>query len=75
VSITGQLGVTLRDAKGPLGTIRLQDGKLTGSDPIAQKIADSYLARAGGDAGKALSALASMNNGYLWATTTPSDPS
>jgi hypothetical protein len=72
VSISGQIGgVTLRvsSERGLIGTISITGGALTGSNNIAQAIADSALRRAGGDPERALAELDGWSNGYVWAHT------
>lgn len=58
--------VTLADAEGPLGTITLDGGVLSGSTRPLQRVADRELARTG-SAGAAFAALEMLNNGYVWA--------
>lgn len=60
---------TLRifDAQGQLGTMTLENGKLTGSNRGMQEMANSAVRSAGGDPEKAFSALNGWSNGYIWA--------
>lgn len=62
--------VTLSDKDGPLGTIALIGGRLTGSTRSLQNIADHAAAREGSpEAGYA--AMATFSNGYIWAGPDP----
>ncbi len=60
---------TLRvlSARGQLGTITLDGGRLTGSTRSIQTMADSAVRKAGGDAAEAFRNLDGWSNGYVWA--------
>jgi len=60
---------TLRvfDAKGQLGTISLDAGRLLASSPSLQTMADSAVRKAGGDPEEAFRVLNGWSNGYVWA--------
>jgi hypothetical protein len=59
--------IVIASADGPVGTISLTGGKLKGSTKMLQQMADQKEASAGSPA-KAFRELASLNNGYIWAS-------
>lgn len=59
--------ITIRDSKGALGTVSLAGGRLVGSNPVMQDLADSHL-HSTGSLVTAYRKLSHLNNGYLWAS-------
>jgi len=58
--------ITMYGHNGPIGTVSLAGGKLEGSTSGLQHVADHMLGKHGSPQ-KAFRAMATMNNGYVWA--------
>jgi hypothetical protein len=67
------MSLTVYSATRALGRITLAGGKLAGSTPGTQDLADAALRRAGGDAARAYQALDGYTNGYLTVIVTPAE--
>ena len=65
--------LTVYSATRSLGQITLDGGRLAGSTPGLQEIADVALRKAGGDPAKAYAQLDGWTNGYLTIITAPAE--
>jgi hypothetical protein len=62
------MALRLSDKHGVLGWVTQQDGQLTGSTPVIQRLASQYQARHGDGA---YARLALLDNGYVKADEQP----
>jgi len=59
--------IEIHSERGKIGEVDLKGGKLTGSTQGIQHVCDHMVAKHGGHA-EAFKAMASLNNGYVWAS-------